>query len=309
MHDRSHGSARRRSARRFAAAPLAGALALVLAACLRVAAPAAASATAPLTHSPDGRPLTLTFDEEFETFQPWRNGHGRWRTTFRDGQAPDPIDVRTLRGNKELQLYVDPDMRLGGRVIGVSPASALDPFVLHDGVLDIVAQPASPQLTSQLDGFRYTSGLITTQPSFAQAYGYFEMRAKLPRGKGVWPAFWMLPADFSWPPELDVMESIGDPGLYWTTAHSKVDDRPGDKHEIAPDAFHVFAVSWDPKEIIWYLDGREMRRQPTPPDMNKPMYLLANLAIGGSWPGDPDASTRWPARMSIDYIRAYRFSQ
>ena len=57
------------------------------------------------------------------------------------------------------------------------------------------------------------------------------------------------------------------------------------------------------------LDGREVRRQPTPPDMNKPMYMLANLAVGGSWPGAPDAGTRFPARLTIDYIRAYRFAQ
>jgi beta-glucanase (GH16 family) len=176
-------------------------------------------------------------------------------------------------------------------------------------VLDIVARPAPPGLARALGGFRYTSGLITTQPSFAQAYGYFEMRARLPGGKGVWPAFWLLPADLSWPPELDVMESIGDPGQVWTTAHSKLDDRPGVKHEISRGGFHVFAVSWDPQTIIWFIDGREVGRQPTPPDMNKPMYILANVAVGGSWPGEPDATTPWPARMSIDYIRAYRFAR
>jgi hypothetical protein len=299
---------RRRWVRRPAAS-LAALLALALAACVKVDAPAAAPATAPLTHSPDGRPLVMTFDDEFESFRPWREGRGVWRTVFRDGRSDDPFDIRTLRGNKELQLYVDPDMRLGDRVVGVYPASALDPFVVHDGVLDIVAQPAPPALVHELGGFQYTSGLITTQPSFSQAYGYFEMRAELPRGKGVWPAFWLLPADLSWPPEIDVMESIGDPSVVYMTAHSTVTKQPSDNARISPDAFHVFAVSWDPQEIVWYVDGREVKRQPTPSDMHKPMYMLANVAVGGNWPGAPDASTRWPARMSIDYIRAYRFAR
>jgi beta-glucanase (GH16 family) len=304
MQLRPHHPARRKAPRRAAAAPLAAVLAIGLAAGARPAA-----AAAPLSRSPDGRPLVVTFDEEFDSFRPWRDGRGVWRTTFRDGRSKDPLDVRTLRNNKERQLYVDPGMRLDGRAIGVRPTSALEPFVVHDGVLDIMAQPEPPGVTQALGGYGYTSGLITTQPSFAQAYGYFEMRARLPRGKGVWPAFWLLPADFGWPPELDVMESIGDPGVVYMTAHSKIDKRGADKSRIAPDAFHVFAVAWDPRELVWYVDGREVKRQPTPPDMNRPMYLLANLAVGGSWPGDPDASTPWPARLSIDYIRAYRFAR
>jgi beta-glucanase (GH16 family) len=299
----------RRANRRSSTAALAAGLALCLAACLKAASPAAAPAPGPLTQTPDGRALQLAFSDEFDSFKPYRNGQGVWRTVFKDGQSADPFEMRTLRGNNELQLYVDPDLKLGDVKIGAHPASALDPFVVHDGVLDIVAQPAPPALASALGGFRYTSGLITTQPSFSQTYGYFEMRAKLPAGKGVWPAFWLLPADLSWPPELDVMESIGDPSLVWTTAHSKVDDRPGGKHQVAPGVFHVFAVSWDEKELVWYIDGKEVQRQPTPPDMHKPMYMLANVAVGGDWPGAPDASTPWPARMSIDYIRAYRFAR
>jgi hypothetical protein len=304
MYVCSKTSERRRS-RRFGAALLAGSLAISLAACLKVTSPAAAPAAGPLKQAPDGRHLQMTFEDEFNSFRPWRNGQGVWRTVFKDGRADDP-DLRTLHGNHELQLYVDPHMRIGAS--GSEAAKALDPFVIHDGVLDIVARPTPPGLVRVLDGYGYTSGLITTQPSFSQTYGYFEMRAKLPRGKGVWPAFWLLPSDLSWPPEIDVMESIGDPAVAYATAHSNVDKTPTTKHEISPDVFHTFAVGWDARNLIWYVDGREVKRQPTPSDMHKPMYLLANLAIGGDWPGAPDASTPFPAHMSIDYIRAYRFT-
>jgi beta-glucanase (GH16 family) len=287
--------------RRSPAVAAATLLALGLAACLRAAPPAAAAPPAgPLSVSPDGRPLKLSFADEFDRFDRWSGGRGRWRTVYRDGKSADPFELRTLRGNKELQLYVDPDLTVGG---GAPP----EPFVLKDGMLHLVAQPAPAALAAHLGGFRYTSGLITSQPSFAQAYGYFEMRAKLPRGKGVWPAFWLLPADLSWPPEIDVMESIGDPGVIYVTAHSKALERPTTELRVTPDDFHVFALSWDAKTLIWFVDGREVHRQPTPPDMNKPMYMLANVAVGGAWPGAPDATTAWPARMSIDYIRAYRF--
>jgi beta-glucanase (GH16 family) len=135
------------------------------------------------------------------------------------------------------------------------------------------------------------------------------MRARLPRGKGLWPAFWLLPKDQSWPPEIDVMEEIGDPGVVYHTVHSRIADQPGVKAEVPgdPDGFHTFAVAWDPQQVVWYVDGRETARKPTPPDANKPMYLLVNLAVGGHWPGVPDASTAFPARMTVRWVRAYRF--
>lgn len=273
-------------------------LALALSACLRGPSEASA-ATAPLKASPDGRPLVMSFDDEFDSFRPWAGGKGVWRTTYKDGRADDDLDLRTLKGNKEAQLYVDPQFRSLG----------LNPFHLANGVLEIRAEPAPPQAQGALGGYRYVSGVITTQPSFAQTYGYFEMRAKLPRGKGVWPAFWLLPADLSWPPEVDIMESVGDPSKYYVTYHSSAVKDPGTEAQIAPDEFHVFAVSWDAKDVVWFVDGREVKRLPTPPDMHKPMFLVANLALGGDWAGQPDASTPFPARLSIDYIRAYRFAR
>jgi beta-glucanase (GH16 family) len=134
------------------------------------------------------------------------------------------------------------------------------------------------------------------------------MRARIPHGKGLWPAFWLLPADMSWPPEIDVMESIGDARRVYMTTHSAAQPAKGGEASVEPGVFHTFAVSWDAKQVVWYIDGREAKRDPTPPDLHKPMFLLANLAVGGSWPGMPDERTAFPAALEIDAIRAYQFA-
>jgi len=256
----------------------------------------------PLRATPDGRALVLTFADEFDSFRPLRGRSGVWRTTFGDGTHLG-LDRRSLPTNGELQLYVDPD------ISGARGSLNLNPFSVRDGVLEITAAPTPPELKPLLNNYAYMSGVITTQPSFTQTYGYFEMRARLPRGKGLWPAFWLLPADQSWPPEIDVMESIGDPSQVFVTTHSKATKAEGFERRIAGDEFHTFAVSWDANDVVWYIDGKEAGRHKTPADMHKPMYMLANLAVGGNWPGAPDARTRFPATYEIDYIRAYRFAR
>lgn len=295
-------------------------LALAATACAQ-AVTGAESAPGPLRATPDGRALQLTFADEFDSFRRFQNGVGVWRTTFKDGRSDrgDDFDLRTLKWNKEVQLYVDPDMRghLGRHADDEPPARrvadsrplGLNPFRIDGGKLEIRLDKAPAALAPSLGGFQYTSGVITTQPSFSQAYGYFEMRAKLPRGKGVWPAFWLLPADLSWPPEIDIMESVGDPSKVYGVYHSGAVKIEGREFAVSPDDFHVYAVSWDQDQIAWFIDGREVRREKTPADMHKPMYLLANIASGGDWAGAPDASTPLPATLTIDYIRAYRFAQ
>lgn len=259
--------------------------------------PAQAGAdTRPLKAAPDGRPLALAFADDFHSFRPWTGRSGIWRTTFGDG-SQFGFDRRSPPNNGKVELYGDD----GGRELGA--------FSLGKGGLEITSTPTPPASKPEVADYPYVSGLITTQPSFHQRYGYFEMRAELPQGKGLWPAFWMLPEDQSWPPEIDVVESVGDPGHVYMTAHSKVAQAVPIEAHIAPNAFHTFAVSWDPRDIIWYVDGVEAGRVATPGDMHKPMYLLANLAVGGNWPGAPDVSMHFPAKLTIDYIRAYRFEQ
>jgi beta-glucanase (GH16 family) len=105
------------------------------------------------------------------------------------------------------------------------------------------------------------------------------------------------------------MESIGDASQIYSTAHSTLQPAVEIAARVTPGEFHTFAVSWDDRRLIFYVDNRETGEQQTPADFTKPMFVLANLAIGGNWPGSPDASTAFPANLAIDYIRAYVFAR
>ena len=244
-----------------------------------------------------------TFHDDFERFnwnaagrtslQPQREPTGLW-TTHYWWNAGD----RTAPGNAEQQFYSD-------RMVGA------DPFSINNGSLLITARPADDPAYTQ--GLPYISGMITTEGTFSQSYGYFEMRARLPRGQGLWPAFWLLPQDHSWPPEIDIMEVLGhEPTRFFGSTHSAAS---GERKSLIKnavvgdlsDGFHSFGLSWGPERLVWYVDEQPVFDMPTAPDMHRPMYLLANLAVGGTWPGNPDHSTIFPATMHIDYIRVYQY--
>lgn len=241
----------------------------------------------------------LTFDDEFNSFN-WNStatpGNGTWQTTFYFGG-------RSLSSNGEQETYSD-------------PSTGTNPFSINQSG-DL---PGHSQLniTAQPNGSGgYTSGLITTEPSFSQTYGYFEMRAELPAGKGLWPAFWMLPTDKSWPPEIDALEAFGAPNANGeggaTSYHYGAISGNGSQSNggwlnlpaNTETGYHNYGVMWDPQHLTYYFDGQEVAQVNTPADMNKPMYMLANLAVAGNWPGAPDGSTNFPADMKVDYIRAF----
>jgi beta-glucanase (GH16 family) len=172
----------------------------------------------------------------------------------------------------------------------------------------------------------YTSARLKTQGKFSQAYGRFEARIKIPRGQGIWPAFWMLGDDIEkpgWPAcgEIDIMENIGkEPALVHGTIHGPGYSGangigtpyalPGDQRFA--DDFHIFAVEWEPNTIRFYVDDHLYATR-TPADLPKGakwvydhrFFLLLNVAVGGDWPGDPDASTVFPQTMLVDYVRVY----
>jgi beta-glucanase (GH16 family) len=172
----------------------------------------------------------------------------------------------------------------------------------------------------------YTSARLKTQGKFSQAYGRFEARIKIPRGQGIWPAFWMLGDDIEkpgWPAcgEIDIMENIGkEPALVHATIHGpgySGANGIGTPYALAGDQrfaddFHIFAVEWEPNTIRFYVDDHLYATR-TPADLPKGakwvydhrFFLLLNVAVGGGWPGDPDASTVFPQTMLVDYVRVY----
>jgi beta-glucanase (GH16 family) len=172
---------------------------------------------------------------------------------------------------------------------------------------------------------RYTSARLKTKGRFEQTFGRFEARLRVPRGQGIWPAFWMLGADIDrvgWPTcgEIDVMEHIGrEPSTAHGTMHGPgYSGANGIGNAVAfdrpvADDFHVFAVEWSVNDLRWFVDGREYFRttsaslpQSARWVFDHPFFLLLNLAVGGAWPGDPDATSTYPQEMVVDYVRVYR---
>lgn len=243
---------------------------------------------------PDLSLFDLTFEDTFSTRSISTSGSGTtWKSQF-------PWGGRIQSGSGELGYYSD-------------SSTGYDPFEIRNGNLIIKVNPG----TNETNGTNpYNCGIITNQHSFSQTRGYFEIRCKIPVGKGLWPAFWLIASDLGWPPEIDVFETFGalnnngegGPRQSHVQLHTSVAgfgrgqwmNTPSD---ITTD-FHTYGCLWDPDFIYVYFDGKELIRYPTPPDYNEPMYLVANIACGG-WPGSPDGTNVWPAEFEIDYIRAY----
>jgi cysteine-rich repeat protein len=175
-------------------------------------------------------------------------------------------------------------------------------------------------------GKAYTSARLRSLGKADFLYGRFEMRARLPVGKGMWPAFWMLPSDTSiygvWAAsgEIDIMESTGGDQIHGTIHYggSFPDNVYSGSVTSLPtgtaDEFHVYAAEWEPTEIRWYVDGQlygtktnwysSAAAYPAPFDVD--FHLLLNLAVGGNFPGNPDGSTVFPQDYVIDYVRVYQ---
>ncbi|NEB95263.1 RICIN domain-containing protein [Streptomyces bauhiniae] len=166
---------------------------------------------------------------------------------------------------------------------------------------------------------QYTSARLNTSGKFNAQYGHVEARMKIPRGQGMWPAFWMLGTPVNWPDsgEIDVMENVGfEPSTVHGTIHGPGYSGSGGigagyslpNGQAFADAFHTYAVDWAPDSITWTVDGNVYQRR-TPADLggktwvfNKPFFLILNLAVGGYWPGDPDGSTPFPGQLVVDSV-------
>ncbi|MDR2981604.1 MAG: glycoside hydrolase family 16 protein [Puniceicoccales bacterium] len=231
-----------------------------------------------------------------------------WNDEFNATDArPDPIKWNYEEGrvrNKEAQYYTR-DRRENARV--------------ENGKLILEARKEAHK------GAQYTSASITTQDRFAFTYGRIEIRAKTPTGKGTWPALWMLRQDRGkarWPDsgEIDIMEQVGhDAGTIYSTIHTGDKTRPNNlfssggkiKNQKPWEDFHVYTMEWTPDRLDFYFDETKVHsylRDPENPQrwpFTESMYLIMNIAIGGTWGGAIDDAVL-PARMEIDWVRIYR---
>lgn len=240
-----------------------------------------------------------------------------WSDEFNgpNGSTPDPSKWKIVSsgsgfGNQELEYYT-------GRSSNIR---------LQNGRLVITARKegfTGPDGTSRA----YTSARIESQGLFELKYGRVEARIKLPKGRGVWPAFWMLGSDYSaigWPAcgEVDIMENIGSepsrvhgslhgPGYSGGHPLSAVFDLPN--QERFSDDYHVFAIEWEPQTMRFYVDNVLYETQSAgslaPGEtwaFDHPFYLVLDVAVGGYWPGSPDTTTQFPTSMLVDYVRVYR---
>jgi len=208
-------------------------------------------------------------------------------------------------GNNELEWYL--------------PNSAL----LENGILVITAREEAS------NGKNYTSARINTRDRFAFRYGRIEARIRLPGGQGIWPAFWLMPQDDvygTWAAsgEIDIMEAINLGASGGNTVHGTLhyggqwpnNVSSGSGYNVATDAtteFHVYALEWDASEMRWYVDDVLYAMQnnwsttaaPFPAPFDEHFYIILNAAVGGNWPGAPDAATMFPVTMEVDYVRVY----
>ncbi|NRA94110.1 MAG: glycoside hydrolase family 16 protein [Psychroserpens sp.] len=249
-----------------------------------------------------------------------------WSDEFNTDGALDPmtwnyeIGDGTLNGlpagwgNNELQYYT----------------SRPENVRVENGVLAITATQES------FEGYNYTSGRITTQNLVERQYGRFEAKIRLPYGKGIWPAFWLLGNDCdenAWPQcgEIDVMEYLGNaPSVVFGSVHGpgyNAGDSIGKDYILQDDRFdtdfHIFGIEWGPDYINYYVDG-DLYQQITPELVNeeavkdgdpanagawvfngRPFYIIMNIAVGGNLPGNPNAETVFPQSMYVDYVRVY----
>ncbi|HEY3816899.1 MAG TPA: family 16 glycosylhydrolase [Polyangiaceae bacterium] len=245
---------------------------------------------------------TLTWSDEFDDPDGSSVDPSKW--TFDTGGSG--------WGNDELEYYTS----------GTSNA------VISGGALVITATTEGASSYSCWYGpCQYTSARLNTAGKFSQQYGRFEARIQIPEGQGVWPAFWMLGENIGsagWPScgEIDVMENIGStPDTTYGTTHGPgPGNYPGDGLSGAftggspmGAGFHVYATEWSASSVSFYVDGT-LYWTVTPSQLpagatwvwDQPFFLLLNFAVGGSWPGSPNASTSFPQHMTVDYVRVYQ---
>jgi beta-glucanase (GH16 family) len=240
----------------------------------------------------------------------------QWQDEFDDSELNAKkwnVLVREHSKHNELQYYVP------------------DEAFLRDGRLRLRSR------AREYGSKHYTSGRVDTSGKFAPVYGRFEIRARLPGGKGLWPAHWLypqhrdwamerlmtkavqhgderlIPEERPWYTEIDIMEFLGhEKNIVYGTLHYHAFN--GEKKSTSgktetdvdyTEDFHEYALEWEPQELRWYVDGNLIHstKEGVPHSAH---YLILNTAVGGEWPGNPEESTKFPQHHDIDYVRVYQ---
>jgi len=246
----------------------------------------------------------LLFDDEFSGSA---LNTAKWNTCY------DWYDAQyngcTNAGNHELEWYAPSQVSI------------------RDGNLLLTAQKqtvigqnaSNARNGTTIESYPFASGMVSTgklssvgSPKWSGNYGYYEMRAAVPSGAGIWPAFWLLPVNDEWPPEIDVMELLGDNPTqilmtyFWPNGGSSpAKDSTTYSGTNFSQGWHTYAIDWEPRAITWYIDGVVRKAVQGVHVPATQMQIIANLAVGGTLPGNPDNATIFPQAMKIDYIRVY----
>jgi beta-glucanase (GH16 family) len=237
--------------------------------------------------------------------------HLVWADEFDHDGLPDPAKWAYDTGmnkagwhNRELQYYAGP---------------RAENAVVRHGRLVVTARKESLASAPDWGGQRYTSTRLVTQGRQHWTYGFFEIRAKLPCGKGTWPAIWMLNRDIDWPAggELDIVEHVGrEPGRVFSTVHTAA-GHGGNGHGAATQvsdacsAFHDYQMHWTAERVLFGIDGKAHYEYPNPRQgrerwpFDGPQFLILNIAIGGDLGGAVDDKV-FPVAMEVEHVRVYQ---
>lgn len=264
--------------------------------------------------------LAIVFHPDTILAQKKSSPQNNWKMVWQDEFNGTKLDtgkwsvlIRENSKHSELQYYVPDEVSVGNGMLRISSR------------------------VRQYGSKAYTSGRLDTKRKFAPVYGRFEIRAKLPSGKGLWPAHWLYPQDRDWRlekmmedavaggkerlipeerpwySEIDIMEFLGhEPNtLYGTIHYCSFDGTRRSSSGTWRGAddytkdFHLYVLEWEPDSIRWYIDGNLIHAT-TSGIPHTPHYLILNTAVGGSWPGNPDSTTIFPQFHDVDYVRVFQ---
>ena len=252
--------------------------------------------------------LTQTFFDDFHALQVSQlDGNGKnWLGYYPYG-SPLGLNNHTLGSNQEKEIYVYPSYAGSG----TTPLN-LNPFSYSNGTLSITSTRATTAQAASLFNYNYYSGMLHSRNFFSQLYGYFEINAMLPKGYGTWPAFWLLPNNNAWPPEIDVLEIFGNNNnatmtTHWKNAATKTNDMSACQFAVPTSmtAFHTYGALWTPTQVTYYVDRKPVARIVPPAGATMPMYMLIDLAMLSNTSLTGVYAAPQSATLQVKWVAAY----